>query len=76
MEIDCCVFSGQVRISLFRSCNSIKNRFFSNLRLSLRELNRQISKNIGPKKQIKLPILYKILSVCEEKFVYNSKYDD
>lgn len=58
----------QVSFILFRTENDVKNRFFSQLRMGLRHLNKAASKLMGNKfEQIKPSVLFKIISSCEEE---------
>jgi hypothetical protein len=73
MELHFSYLRRQVRVSLSRSDNCIKNHFFSRLRMSLRHLNKQIPAQ-SHTKPIKMHVLYKIMSTCEERFNPDSEY--
>lgn len=78
MDGDIAGVLGTVLLLRFRSDNSIKNHFFSKLRMSVRHLNKKLSERdlVGKPRSVKMHVLYKIMSVCEERFKHDSPYTE
>lgn len=66
-------FPKEVTFLSLRNDNSVKNHFFSRLRMSIRHLNRHISKQSFCR-PAKMHVIYKIMSTCQERFNPNSEY--
>ena len=68
--------AGQVSRLPPRSDNSVKNRFYSRLRRSLRKMNE--AGEAGSRKelrQIKPSLLYRVVEVSEERFKANPAFE-
>lgn len=66
----------EVILGLDRTDNSVKNHFYSRLRKSLKKINQVYAEEFRKDyKEIKPPILYKIVEVTEERFKLNATFD-
>lgn len=73
----CSKTSRKVNNFLVRTDNSVKNHFYSRMRKAIRKLNKTIYQNFKKDyKEIKMPVLYKIVEATDEKFKVNSPIDE
>jgi len=55
-----------------RTDNCVKNHFYSRMRKAIRKLNKTIHQHFKKEyKEIKMPVLYKIVEATDEKFKSN-----
>lgn len=73
----CSEAARKVVLLLFRTDNSVKNHFYSRMRKAIRKLNKTMYQNFKKDyKEIKMPVLYKIVEATDEKFKNNATIDE
>lgn len=60
-----------------RTDNCVKNHFYSRMRKAIRKLNKTIHQNFKRDyREIKMPVLYKIVEATDQKFKSNTIIDE
>ena len=76
MGNNCSKTSWKVHLPAFRTDNCVKNHFYSRMRKAIRKLNKTIHHNFKKDyREIKMPVLYKIVEATDEKFKSNPNVD-